>query len=74
MTEENHEGLVDRTVSNLRGVWRDIANSAAHNLGLSRLAAAGGNADSLEALMHECLEARGGEVSARMRAAELGKT
>ena len=74
MTEEIREGLVDRTMSNLRGAWRDIANSAARNLGLSRLAAAGGDAASLEALMKECLEARGGEVSARMRAAELGKT
>ena len=68
------ETFVERTLSNLTGLWRDIAQSAARTVGLSAREPAGGDPDSLKALMRECLEARGGEVSARMRAAELGKT
>ncbi len=68
------ETFVERTLSNLTGLWRDIAQSAARTVGLSAREPAGDDPDSLKALMRECLEARGGEVSARMRAAELGKT
>lgn len=67
------ESLVERTLGNLAGAWRDIAFGAARTMGLSRIALAGGDPSSIKDLMRECLEARGGEVSARMRAAELGK-
>ena len=68
------ESLVERTLGNLAGVWRDIAFGAARTMGLTRIALAGGDQSSIKGLMSECLQARGGEVSARMRAAELGKT
>ncbi len=74
MNEMREESLVERTFSNLTSVWRDIALSAAKTMGLNRLAAAGGDPEALRTLMRRCLEARGGEVSARLHAAELGKT
>ena len=61
-------------LSRLNRAWREIAQGTARSLGLTTLAAASGDRQSLEALMRECLEARGGEISARMRAAELGQT
>lgn len=70
---EQSETLIERTLTNLSGVWRDIAQSAARTIGISRRTAVATDPKSLKALMSECLEARGGEVSARMRAAELGK-
>ncbi len=74
MNETREESLVERTLSNLTSVWRDIALGAAKTMGLNRLAAAGGDPEALRTLMRRCLEARGGEVSARLHAAELGKT
>ncbi|MFQ5773888.1 MAG: malonyl-CoA decarboxylase [Kiloniellaceae bacterium] len=71
---EQNETLFGRTLNNLAGAWRDIAQSAARTVGLSARAPVGADRESLEALMAECLAARGGEVSARMRAAELGET
>jgi malonyl-CoA decarboxylase len=66
----------DRTLRNLRTAWRDISETA-------RVAISGPTSvapelpdDSLEMLrqrMRDCLEGRGGEVSARVRAAELGR-
>ncbi len=73
-----NETLIERTLSNLANAWRDIAQSAARTVGGDggRLSAlrAGNDPEALKAFMSECLEARGGEVSARMRAAELGET
>ncbi len=72
------ETLIERTLSNLASAWRDIAQSAARTVGRNggKLDAvrAGAEPEALKAFMTECLEARGGEVSARMRAAELGET
>jgi len=72
-TERQSGTLVGRTLSNLAVAWREIAQSAARSIGLNDSAVAAGEPEALKALMAECLEARGGEVSARMRAAELGK-
>jgi malonyl-CoA decarboxylase len=72
-TDQN-ETLIERTLSNLAGVWREIAQSAARSVGRNERAVAGSDPEALKAFMRECLEARGGEVSARMRAAELGET
>jgi len=75
MAQVDETSFFERTLSNMAGVWRDVAASAARSVGLSpadRRAARSEKA--LKALMTECLEARGGEVSARMRAAELGKS
>jgi len=72
MPEAVQETLVVRTLSNLATAWRDIAQSAARTVGLAK-APASTSPESLERLMRDCLEARGGEVSARMRAAALGR-
>lgn len=68
------ETLVERTLSNLAGAWRDIAKSAARSVGLKAVPTENVDTKTIRKLMAECLEARGGEVSARMRAAELGKS
>jgi len=69
-----NENFVERTLSNLALAWRDVAQGAARSVGLKlHRNSKDGDAEALAALMRECLEARGGEVSARIRAAELGK-
>ncbi|MCH8036405.1 MAG: malonyl-CoA decarboxylase family protein, partial [Proteobacteria bacterium] len=71
---DQNETLIERTLSNLAGAWREIAQSAARSVGRNDRLDAGADPKTLEAFMRACLEARGGEVSARMRAAELGET
>ncbi|MCH8997517.1 MAG: malonyl-CoA decarboxylase [Proteobacteria bacterium] len=71
---DQNETLIERTLSNLAGAWREIAQSAARSVGRNDRLDAGADPKALEAFMRACLEARGGEVSARMRAAELGET
>jgi len=66
------DGFFDRALGNLKTAWRDVASGAARTLGLAP-AADSSDPQTLERLMAECLEARGGEVSARLRAAELGE-
>ncbi len=63
--------LIDRTLGNLRSVWRDIASSARETVVALR---AGRDEDRWREQMQACLDGRGGEVSARARAAELGRT
>lgn len=70
MTEAVNRGLLDR-LRNLRSLWRD---SAPRNLPASvspDLSAE--ESDLVKAQMQECLQGRGGEVSARGRAAALGQ-
>jgi len=67
------DGVYDFTLSNLRTLkarWRDFAGekSAIPTL------LTDGDAARLRDQMQDCLEARGGEVSARARAAALGRT
>ncbi len=68
-------GLIDRTLRNLRGAWNEIAQAAAGALagGTGPLLADGGD-ERLREQMRVCLEGRGGEVSARARAASLGRS
>lgn len=77
MSEDGSGTLLDRTLRNVAQAWRDIAASA--------VSAVGGSpepdpdlpdaaAKRIEAQMRACLEARGGDVSARARAATLGQT
>ena len=70
------DAVVDRTIGRLRSAWRDIA-------GPGRAGRAGPtngpelSSDDVERVrdqLHACLEGRGGEVAARARAAELGRT
>ncbi len=65
--------LVERTLGNIARAWSDIAQGAARTVGLGADTIAADDPVALKAFMRECLEARGGEVSARMRAAELGE-
>ena len=56
-------GLFDRAIRRIAGVWRDMASSVGTD-----------EDDSIAAQMRACLLARGGEVSARNRAAKLAET
>lgn len=75
MPETTHVSLFDRTVRNIRDVWRDMADRTS---GIFSASPSPGLVDKdvepLKAQMRDCLEARGGEVSARSRAANLGRT
>ena len=69
------EGVFDRTLSNLRGAWRDIALSARGVLTRTpRPELSGDDIGRLRKQMLSCLDGRGGEVTARARAADLGRT
>src|SRR6202008_217211 len=69
------EGVFDRTLTNLRSAWRAIAESARGVLaGSARPETFGGDTDQLRQQMLSCLDRRGGEVTARARAADLGRT
>lgn len=56
-------GLFDRAIRRIANVWRDMASSVNVN-----------EDEGIAAQMRACLEARGGEVSARNRAAKLAQT
>jgi malonyl-CoA decarboxylase len=57
-------GLLDRALRRVTSLWRDMAGGAP----------AGSVQEGFEARMRACLEARGGEVSARARAEDLAKS
>ncbi|MBS0639064.1 MAG: malonyl-CoA decarboxylase [Proteobacteria bacterium] len=62
MSEAASSGLLDRAIRRITTVWRDMASTVA------------GEADeTLEAQMQACLAGRGGEISARNRAAKLAE-
>jgi malonyl-CoA decarboxylase len=73
MSRRQGESFFERALANLAGAWRDVATGAARSVGLSGPGSPARDARALQRLMAECLEARGGEVSARLRAAELGR-
>jgi malonyl-CoA decarboxylase len=63
MSDTAAPGLFDRAIRRITTVWRDMA------AGVSRE-----EDDSIAAQMRACLASRGGEVSARNRAAKLAQT
>lgn len=63
MSEAVATGLIDRALKRITTVWRDMAASVT-----------GAEDETLEQQMQACLEGRGGEVSARNRAARLAET
>ncbi len=68
--------VVDRTIGRLRSAWRDIARQA-RGTGAAQPTRPELTTDDMERVRQQlraCLEARGGEVAARARAAELGRT
>jgi malonyl-CoA decarboxylase len=69
------DGVFDRTLANLRSAWREIALSARGVLsGAPRPDLPDDDVARLRHQMLSCLDGRGGEVTARARAAELGRT
>lgn len=67
--------LLDRTLRQIRRGWQDVARSALSYLATNpRPDLPDEDLERLRAQMAECLEARGGEVSARARAADLGRS
>ena len=72
------DSVVDRTLGNLRSLrtaWRDIAAQARGALsGAPRPDLSSDDSEHLRQQLRDCLEARGGAVSARARAADLGRT
>lgn len=72
-------GLIDRTLESLRSAWRDmawrdVAASALEAVGSLRSVGGRTDEDHWRQQIKSCLEGRGGEVSARARAADLGRT
>ncbi|MBX5453267.1 MAG: malonyl-CoA decarboxylase [Acidobacteriia bacterium] len=56
-------GLLDRAIRRITSVWREMASGVGRE-----------DDDSIEGQMRACLAGRGGEVSARNRAAKLAET
>jgi malonyl-CoA decarboxylase len=63
MSDAAELGLLDRAIRRITTVWRDMASSVA-----------GEPDEPLESQMRACLHGRGGEISARNRAAKLAQT
>jgi malonyl-CoA decarboxylase len=80
MTDRNSfiDTVVDRTLGNLRSLrlaWRDIAAQARGALsGAPRPELSRDDAERLRRQLRDCLAARGGIVTSRARAADLGRT
>ncbi len=79
MTERTASGfldvVLDRTLGNLRAAWRDLSASAREVVGAQlRADLPDEDVQRLHAQMRDCLDGKGGEVSARLRAAGLGRT
>jgi malonyl-CoA decarboxylase len=74
MNDQPKAGFLDRTLANLRRTWREIAGdddlTAAADLGPDL---PDEDMERLRRQMVACLESRGGEVTARARAAALGR-
>jgi malonyl-CoA decarboxylase len=69
------DGVFDRALANLRGAWREIALSTRGVLaGALRPDLPEDDVTRLRQQMLGCLDGRGGEVTARARAADLGRT
>ncbi len=68
--------LFDRTLRNLRGTWREIAGSARIRFvgGALRPDLPDDGLVRLRERMQACIAGQGGEVSARARAADLGRS
>ena len=67
-----NESLLQRTFNRVLGQWRDITSGASDDAPLSPDLSER-DADRVRRQMRACLEGRGGEVSARARAASLGR-
>jgi malonyl-CoA decarboxylase len=69
------DGVFDRTLARMRGAWREIALSTRGvRTGVPRPDLPDDDVARLREQMLSCLDGRGGEVTARARAAELGRS
>jgi len=74
MSQQTRSGLLEKTLKNLRKAWQGIAGAAYDESAASMQPdLPDDDAERLRQQMHACLEAQGGEVSARARAAALGR-
>lgn len=74
MSDQSKSGFFERTLNNLRYAWQGIAGSEYDESAASMQPdLPQSDAARLLEQMHACLETRGGEVSARARAAALGR-
>lgn len=73
MNETVGESFFERTLVNLRAAWRDIAAYSRAGTTPVRPDLSDEDAAWITRRITQCLDARGGEVSARARAAELGR-
>ncbi|MFM9844380.1 MAG: malonyl-CoA decarboxylase [Dongiaceae bacterium] len=75
MAQASTPSLFDRTVAQLRDVWRDLSLRAWPGGGGNgfRPSLPDDDAARLRQRIAECVASRGGEVSARARAAEIGR-
>ena len=75
MTERFPRTLLDRSLRNLRDLWHDLVTQSWLPNGREvHPDLPNGDLPRIREQMKECLAARGGEVSARLRAATLGHT
>jgi len=73
MIQLNKSTFLDRTLKNLKEGWQIIAGSSYDaSVASDRPDLPDSDLDRIRQQMNECLEAKGGEVSARARAAALG--
>ncbi|WP_225889994.1 malonyl-CoA decarboxylase [Indioceanicola profundi] len=76
MSEFWTSGLIDLSLQRLTSLWRDVSDRSGggQSLKLRGPDLEGGDMEVVRRHMHTCLEGRGGEVSARARAAVLGQS
>ena len=73
MTIKSKEGFLDRTLRNLKEGWKGIAGASYDaTIASTRPGLPDEDLEKIRQQMAECLEGKGGEVSARSRAAALG--
>lgn len=73
MTVVVSDSFFERTVANLRSAWRDIARWTRPEGVAVRPDLPGEDRPTIVRRIEDCLAGRGGEVSARARAADLGR-
>ncbi|MEH6633318.1 MAG: malonyl-CoA decarboxylase [Halopseudomonas aestusnigri] len=61
-------------LSQISGTWREIAQSTARTLGLGKLTHSVPSHNTMKQLMESCINGPGGDVSQRMRTADLGRS
>ncbi|MEQ8585821.1 MAG: malonyl-CoA decarboxylase [Thalassobaculaceae bacterium] len=75
MSDATVESFLDRTLRNLRGAWGEISVSTRHYWsGTPRPDLPADDLEKIRGQMSDCLSDKGGEVTARVRAADLGRS